>query len=423
MQSHGGQVRNRRGNGPSAGTTADAAGSARFARRRLLKAAVFGSPGAREDDLTPPGTYAVNSSATHAVIGTVLDVSPHILVLQTAAGEERLTLAASTTAWRGEPVAPAALKQGDRAIVKRNYVRYTVADRIWAEIGRVTGTIVERDAGTLLVDEGTEQGRKILVVPERSSGRIQVRFPRLQPGYLVDVIGLRHQGVVEGLIPATSQPPYPADQPPRPQPPARPAQPPGPPLVSGHIPDTISGTATWHEPGEEPEDLLGVAYPALDPETGCEGHSLPPAREEPSPVADPGRGHTGRHTRASLARSGVAEPDHRHPAAAGGHGHFVSAAHHADQFAVDPHEVGRGCVQLPYLSIGSLLQIRNDCAQRSRELTVTSCGAPARLFCDRCVTCGTSPRGRVADLTMSAFVDLGGELDRGCFNATIMIGG
>lgn len=307
-------------------------------------------------------------------------------------------------------MAPAALKQGDRAIVKRNYVRNTIADRIWAEIGRVTGTIVERDAGTLLVDEGTEQGRKILVIPERSSGRIQVRFPRLQPGYLVDVIGLRHQGFVEGLIPATSQPPYRADQPP------------SPPLVSGHIPDTISGTATWHEPGEEPEDLLGVAYPALDPETGCEGHSLP-AREEPTPAADPGRGHTGRHTRASLARSGAAEPDHRHLAAADGHGHYVSAAHHADQFAVDPHEVGPGCVQLPYLSIGSLLQIRNDCAQRSRELPVTSCGAPARLFCDRCVTCGTSPRGRVADLTMSAFVDLGGELDRGCFNATIMIGG
>jgi hypothetical protein len=262
----------------------------------------------------------------------------------------------------------------------------------------------------LLVDEGTELGRKILVIPEGSSGRIQVRFPRLQPGYLVDVIGLRRPGFVEGLIPATSQPPYRADQPP------------SPPLVSGHIPGTISGTATWHEPGEEPEDLLGLAYPALDPETGCEGHSLSPAREEPSPAADPGRGHTGRHTRASLAR-GAAGPGARPPAAGGGSGHYAGEAYHADQFAVDPHEVGPGCVQLPYLSIGSLLQIRNDCGQRSRELPVTSCGAAARLFCDRCVTCGTSPRGRLADLTMSAFVDLGGELERGCFNATIMIGG
>ena len=129
----------------------------------------------------------------------------------------------------------------------------------------MTGTIVEREAGTLLVDEGTEKGRKILVIPPYATGRIQVRFPRLQPGYLIDVIGLRRPGFVEGLIPATSQPPYRADQPP------------SPPMVSGHIPDSISGTATWHEPGEEPEDLLGVAYPALDPETGCEGH----ARAEP----------------------------------------------------------------------------------------------------------------------------------------------
>jgi hypothetical protein len=398
-----------RGNSPSAGRATDAIGPARFARRRLLKAAVQGSGGSRDDDLTSPAAYAVNSSATHAVIGTVLDVSPHILVLQTAAGEERLTFAASTTAWRGGPVAPAALRQGDRAIVKRNYVRNTVADRIWAEIGRVTGTIVDRDAGTLLVDEGTEQGRKILVIPEQASGRIQVRFPRLQPGYLVDVIGLRRPGFLEGLIPATSQPPYRANQPP------------SPPLISGHIPDSISGTATWHEPGEEPEDLLGLAYPALDPETGCEGHSLPPMRDEPSPAAEPGR-HAGRHTRATLARADADPPVPRHPVAARTP-HCADEAHHADMFAVDPHQVGPGCVRLPYLSLGSLLRIRNDCAQRSRELPVTSCGASARLFCDRCVTCGTSPRGRVADLTMSAFVDLGGDLDRGCFNATITIGG
>src|ERR1700744_4919330 len=322
MQSDGRQVPNMRGNGPSGGNPADSAGSARFARRRLLKAAVFGSPGVRNDDLSAPGTYAVNSSATHAVIGTVLDVSPHILVLQTAAGEERLTLAASTAAWRGGPVAPAALTQGDRAIVKRNYVRNAVADRIWAEIGRVTGTIVERDAGTLLVDEGTEQGRKILVIPEQASGRIRVRFPRLQPGYRVDVIGLRRPGFVEGLIPATSQPPYRADQPP------------SQPLVSGGIPDTISGTATWHEAGEEPEDLLGLAYPALDPETGCEGHGLAPAHDDLGPVtAESRRGHPGQHTPAPLARTSHVDLDSQYVAAAG-HGP-CSGASRADRYAVD----------------------------------------------------------------------------------------
>jgi hypothetical protein len=413
MQSHGGQVRSKRGDSPSVDDVTDTVTPARFARRRRFKAALFGAADGRDDDLAMRSAYLVNSDATHAVIGTVLDVSPHILVLQTAGGEERLTLAATTAAWRGGPVAPAALRQGDRAIVKRNYVRNTVADRIWAEIGRVTGTIVERDSGTLLVDEGTEQGRKILVIPEQAAGRIQVRFPRLQPGYLIDVIGLRHPGFVEGLIPATSQPPYRADQPP------------SPPLVSGGIPDTISGTATWHEAGEEAEDLLGLAYPALDPETGCEGHSLPMAPDDPAPAAaESGRGHPGRHTRASLARTGSTSTtrlDSQYVAAAG-HG-ACSGAHRADRYAVDPHQAGPGCVQLPYLSLGSVLRVRNDCAQRTRDLPVTSCGAAARLFCDRCVTCGTSPRGRLADLTMSAFVDLGGDLERGCFNATITIGG
>ncbi len=286
MQSHGGKVRRVHDHTSSVDDLTDAISPGRFARRRLLKSALFGVSGGSSDETSPsPSENVLNCEATQTVIGFVLDVSPHVLVLQTAAGEERLTLAASTAAWRGHPVAPAALRQGDRAIVRRNYARRTIADRIWAEIGRVTGTIVERDADTLLVDEGTEKGRKILVIPPYATGRIQVRFPRLQPGYLIDVIGLRRPGFVEGLIPATSQPPYRADRPP------------SPPMVSGHIPDSISGTATWHEPGEEPEDLLGVAYPALDPETGCEGHNR--ARADGS-VASPGEApcpNGGRHTR------------------------------------------------------------------------------------------------------------------------------
>jgi len=413
MQSHGGQVRHRHDQSSSADDVTDAFSPARFGRRRLLKSALFGAaddPGAA---FIAKSASAVNSESTHAVTGTVQDVSPHVLVLQTPAGEERLTLAASTVAWRGGEVAPAALRQGDRAIVKRNYVRRTIADRIWAEIGRVTGTIVEREAGTLLVDEGTEKGREILVIPPYATGRIQVRFPRLQPGYLIDVIGLRRPGFVEGLIPATSQPPYRADQPP------------SPPLVSGHVPDSISGTATWHEPGEEPADLLGVAYPALDPETGCAGHARAESGDAIASPADAACTSGGRHTRAASGHVPGVRGEAPYIAAVAGHdpAHWTGDFRQAERYAVDPHLAGPGCVRLPYLSLGSMLRIRNDCAQRARELPVTSCGAAARLFCDRCVTCGTSPRGRVADLTVSAFVDLGGDLASGCFNATIMMGG
>lgn len=346
----------------------DSAGPARFARRSLLKAAVLGR---RDDEPDHPRTTttdgdaeAAASTLAYTVTGRILDVSPHVLVLRTDRGEQRFPLAPAAEAWRGGPVSPAALRQGDHAIVRRKLPGGPVVDRIWAQVGRVTGTIIEREGpATLLVDEGPAKGRKIVMIATEAAGRIQVRFPRLEPGYLIDVIGLKHDGFLQALIPATSQPPY------------RAGHPPAPPLVNGHVPDPVSGTAVWHEPGEEPESLLGLAYPALDPETSCE-------------------------------RTGSGPP-----------------ACSGDLHAVDPHATGPGCVRLPYLSVGSVLRLRNDCAERTRLLSVTSCGATARLFCDRCVTCGTSRKGRIADLTMAAFVELGGALEAGCFNATMTIGG
>ena len=344
----------------------DSAGPTRFARRSLLKAAVLG----RRDESGLPLITADDDAASDAdnlvytVTGRILDVSPHIVILQTEWGEQRFPLAASASAWRGGPVPPAALRQGDHVIIRRRRAGGPVVDRLWAEAGRATGTIIERNGpDTLLVDEGPAKGRRIVIIGPEATGRIQVRFPRLEPGYLIDVIGLKHDGFLQALIPATSQPPY------------RAGHPPAAPMVSGHVPDPVSGTAVWHEPGEEPEDLLGLAYPALDPETSCEhAVSVPPACS-------------------------------------------------GDLHAVDPHATGPGCVRLPYLSVGSLLTVRNDCAGRTRIVPVTSCGATARLFCDRCVTCGTSRKGRIADLTMAAFTELGGDLEAGCFNATMMIGG
>jgi hypothetical protein len=172
----------------------------------------------------------------------------------------------------------------------------------------------------------------------------------------VDIIGLRRDGELVGMIPATSQPAYPADRLP---PPA---------VVSGHVTDFVSGhvtgfvsgSATWHEPRDEPPVTLGVAYPAIDPESGC-----------------------------------------------------------AEELAGAPRQ---GYARMPYLAIGSMLRISNNCTGADCLVPVTGCATIARLFNDRCVTCGTSPRGRIADLTMASFIALGGELERGCFNATITIG-
>ncbi|HUA31088.1 MAG TPA: hypothetical protein VMC03_19565 [Streptosporangiaceae bacterium] len=326
--------------------------TARTSRRRMLKAAVFGPQDDRTEEAPRRRPAAGSRSADQlprAITGIVRDVSPQVLVIGSGAAEQRIALTAGAAAWRGAALDPAALQPGDQAVVRLHRSRRGAADRIWANIGRVTGVIVEHYADGLVVDEGKTKPRQLVRVPGGSAGRIQVRFPNLEPGFLIDVIGLRQGEALEARIPGTSQPAYPVDRLPTP------------PMVSGHAPTTIRGSATWHESCEEPPGLLGVSYPALDPEAGC--------AENPIGGGTPPR------------------------------------------FA-----------RLPYLAIGSMLRISNDCTGSSCTLPVTGCAAIARLFNDRCVTCGTSPRGRIADLTLASFIALGGELERGCFNATITMG-
>lgn len=337
------------------------------ARRALLKAAVFGwheiplglgaqAPGgpvngpARPQVIQPATTArsADPGAPARALSGTVLDISPQVLVLDAAGTEHRLALTPEAVAWRGATVEPATLRPGDHAVVRQRPGIGNVADRIWANIGRVTGVIVERSGSRLIVDEGTTRKRQVVVIQPQVAGRIQVRFPTLEPGYLIDIIGLRREGELDGMIPATSQPTYPADCPP------------ATPLISRPARQPLSGSATWHEPHEEPPGSHGVCYPALDPQTRC----------------------------AEDAASGTPP----------------------------------GYARLPYLAIGSVLQVTNECTGKGCLLPVTGCATIARLFNDRCVTCGTSPRGRIADLTLASFVALGGELERGCFNANITVG-
>jgi hypothetical protein len=350
------------------------AGQAAVARRRLLKAAVFpprrsergSDPGGDQDGGGPPDITSnlygqpEENPATHSMVGfpdtgqlpratfgVIRDVSPQVLVLGDSDNEQRFTLTPDAAAWRGAQMEPASLQPGDNAVIRLHPASRHIVDRIWASIGRVTGIIAERSGNTLLVSEGATR-QAVVVIHPRALGRIQVRFPALEPGYLVDIIGLRHDGELEGLIPATSQPAYPASRLPAPI------------LASGRVAGALRGSATWHESRDEPTGVLGLSYPALDPDTGC----------------------------AEDAITGYAY----------------------------------GYARMPYLSLGSVLRVRNECTDTACTLPVTACAPIARLFNDRCVTCGTSPRGRIADLTMASFVALGGDLDRGCFNATITIG-
>jgi hypothetical protein len=277
--------------------------------------------------------------------GTVLDTSPQIVTLYCPDGERRIVLAPGASVWKGRPADPAALESGDSVVVRMRPAQRSVADRIWANPGRVTGVIMELDRESVLIDEGRTTRRQAVLIPPHAMARLRVRFPRLEPGYLVDFIGLRGRGYLEALVPATSQPAYRASEAP-----ARA-------LVRGRSPDRIAGSVIWHEPSG-PADEEGVRYPALDPDTACQEQPL----------------------------------------------------------------AGSACPQLPYLSVGSLLKVRNECTGTTRVLPVSGCAATAQIFCDRCVTCGTSPRGRVADLPMTSFVAMGGELERGCFNAAVSLG-
>ena len=334
-------------------------------RRALLRGAVFETGYA---DREVPAQ--ARPAAATVVSGVLTEITEQAIVVKGSDGSDQfLALSPGTVSWLGARVSTSALRVGDPVIVRYRTHRLipgtpsgiggpagggataSIAERIWARIGRVTGAIVAVRGPDILVDNG-QHGREPLhvVIAEASMRHVQVRFPRLSPGHLIDVIGTRHDDYLLAVAPATTaQPPYLADHPPAPPP------------ASGDLSGPISGTAVWHEPGDEPDGLMGLGYAALDPET--EAQQIGPSA--------------------------------------------------SDQ--VQP------CVRLPYLSLGSAVRITNECSKRAAVLPVTSASVSARQFCDRCVTCGTSPRGRIADLTMAAFVELGGNLEEGCFNATLTL--
>ncbi|MBP2708378.1 hypothetical protein JOL79_31825 [Microbispora sp. RL4-1S] len=306
-------------------------------RRRALAAAALGR------DVGPPEPApADDDSALEAVSGVISDISPHLMIVEDDEGaQRRLVIAPWATAWRGAALPPADLPTGARVLI-RALRSGTVVDRIWADTTRITGTITtvhgRRDL-TLELDAGPHRGHRSIVIPYRSTGRIRVRHPQLEAGYLFDAIGIADGDTTLALLPATSQPPYRAR-----------AVPPPPPAYRG-TQSTISGTAVWSD-----LDDHGVAYPMLETsDTGC-------------------------------------------------------------------GDAGISCAGLPYLALGSALHVRNLCDDRSSTLPVVACGCVAGRFCDRCLECGTSPRGRIVELSAASFVALGGDLIKGCFNARIGLG-
>lgn len=302
-------------------------------RRRMHREAVF------KDQLIP---YDEDGFPACAIEGVIADASPHVLVLTLPDGPQvRLPMPATASIWYEGRADLAALRPGRRATVRPARSGGLTAERIWVDIVRVTGVIAARAGDALEVDAGPHRDRVVVTIPERAMRKVRVRHPRLEPGALFDVIGVRRDGRILGVQPPRSSP--------QPAPHAVPAPPS---RRSGRASRIFRGTATWYD---HPGDVRGAAYPALDP-----------------------RGDGG--------------------GCGAGHG-----------------------ASLPYLSLGCEVHVRNECTGQRARVPVVECGCLAARFCDRCVHCGTSPRGRVVELTRRAFVDLGGDLDAGCFNVTVRV--
>lgn len=170
---------------------------------------------------------------------------------------------------------------------------------------------------------------------------------------------------------------------------------------------------------------IRVRHPRLEPgalidvicvRRGGEVHALRPATNSPQPAPHADRPASGRRSGSvpHILRGTATWYDR------------PGSGHGAAYPAVDPHGDAGGCgtgpaSPLPLLSIASELHVRNDCSGRAMRVPVIECGCVAARFSDRCTRCGTSPRGRILELTRRAFVDLGGDLDAGCFNVTARV--
>ncbi|TMR00817.1 hypothetical protein ETD83_15615, partial [Actinomadura soli] len=241
----------------------------RGASRRRLRASVLGTPA---DDGLPERA----ERPLDAVTGIVLDASPHLLVVGTARGdaggtETRFAMTETTPVWHGGRGGPAALRPGRTVVVRPKDAGLltdgagaaaregtprgggvSIADRIWVDIGRVAGTILACGRDAVDVDMGPHRGRTRVVIPPRALERVLVRHPRLEPGYLIDVICVRSPDGPRAVHPGTSQPGYRADDLAAPE-------------VAAPVPGVLRGTATWFGGLDDPAMANpGAKSPGVD---------------------------------------------------------------------------------------------------------------------------------------------------------------
>lgn len=353
-------------------------------RRRNHRAAVLSEP--------PPARSDADRLPLRAVLGTISDAGPQFLALQTVDGEFRIPLSPTTSVWHGGRAGVDALHPGRQAIV-RPTPDGLAAEQIWVDITRVIGTITDIGKDTVEVDAGPHRSRTEVVIEKRNLPQVLVRHPRFEPGHLIDLICVRSPDGPRAVRPGTAQHGHHSGAV------IAPATP-------GPIRRQVQGTITWWDgPAQHTGGRAAPDRPADPRGDGMAGRRNTSAGSTAAAATRNEQGRRQRSGGGSLTPRGLAYP------------------------AVDPEGEAGGCsgvpvscAPLPYLSRYSDLFVRNDCTQRATTLQVIECGCVAARYCDRCVECGISPRGRIAELTAVSFVELGGDLAAGCFNATLTVG-
>jgi hypothetical protein len=119
------------------GRCAGAQAAARVARRQHFRAAVFARPGgglpgaeamAGAERTAGTDHGAGSAGQFRTVSGTLVDVSPHILVVATGEGERRLALAPGGPVWRGRLAEATELRPGEGVTVRLAPGRRDVAE-------------------------------------------------------------------------------------------------------------------------------------------------------------------------------------------------------------------------------------------------------------------------------------------------------
>src|SRR5437879_5033003 len=101
-------------------------------RRRRLRAAVLGG--------RPPEHLDADARPLRGIEGSVIEASPHLLVLAAPDGSEvRVPISADASIWHGGRAGLSALRPGRDVIIRPTAGGGLAAERIWVDITRVTG--------------------------------------------------------------------------------------------------------------------------------------------------------------------------------------------------------------------------------------------------------------------------------------------